>query len=144
MLGVRRPEGAACASGPAVCLSTISRRLRPLSEAVQLSHVARPLYGGMLWASALSHGAARSRPPGFGAGRGSVGRAMGVCAQARCETLIHPWSSSWRLNHQIHMLKRSSGVHSLGVRSAGSCCMQMLVAPCGFGATAKRLLVWRP
>ena len=72
--------------------STMLLRLRPLLQAVLLSHSARSLYGGMLRVSALGGGAARSRPPALGAGLGSVGGAMNVCAQPRCGTHMPPWS----------------------------------------------------
>ena len=134
------PGGLTCASGPAVYRSTISRRLGPLSRAVQISQAARLLYGGMLKVSALSCGAGRSRPPGLDVGTGSVGGAMSVCAQARCGTLIRPWSGWCRLSHQIHTSMRLSRVRSLGVKSAWSCRTQIRVGPCGKGPTAKRVL----
>ena len=62
---------------------------------------------------------------------------MRVCAQARCGTHTRPWSGWWRLNNEIHMSMKSSGVCSPGVQSAWSCPTQMVVAPCGRGGTAK-------
>ena len=77
-------------SAPGGYQSTMSLRLRPLSVAVLLSRSARPLYGGMLRALALGCGAARSRPPVLGAGLGSVGGAMRVCAKPSCGTNTPP------------------------------------------------------
>ena len=130
---------------PVVCMMhtyrfTISRSVRPLTQPIQLSRASRPRYGEMLRALALSCCAARSQPAAFSAGRGFVGGAMSVCAQARRETHTRSWSGWWRFNHQIHTSRRSSGVHSPGLRSAWNCRTQTLVAPCGGGAKAKRLL----
>ena len=88
--------------------STMLLRLRPLPRAVLLSHSAGSLYGGMLRVSALVGGAARSWPPVLGAGPGSVGGAMSLCAQPRCGTHMPPWFSWWVLNHQIHASIRLS------------------------------------
>ena len=52
----------------------------PLAGAVLLSDSARSLYSGMFRVLALGCVAACSRPPVLGAGLGSVGGAMSVCA----------------------------------------------------------------
>ena len=93
-------------------------RLRPLSRAALLSHSARSSYGGMLRVSAVGGRAARSRPQVLGAGLGSVGGAMSVCAQPRCGTHMPPWSGWWVLKHQIHVSTRSSVICVPGVTSA--------------------------
>ena len=60
--------------------------------------------------SAPGGGAARFRPPVLGAGLGSVGGAMSVCAQPRCGTHTPPRASWWVLNHQIYASTRSSEI----------------------------------
>ena len=113
-------------------------RLRPLSRAVLLSQSARTLYGGIWRLLALGCGAARSRPPALGAGLGSVGGAMSVCAKPTCGTHTPPWSGWLALNHQIHASTRSSAICVPGVTSAWSCRTKMsVVAACGRGTTAK-------
>ena len=82
----------------------------------------------------------RSRPPVLGAGLGSVGGAMSVCAQPRCRTLTPPWSGWWKLNHQIHVSTRSSAICIPGLTSAWNCRTAMSVdAACCSGTTAKSL-----
>ena len=111
-----------------------------MSGAVLLSHSARPMYGGIFRALALGRGAIRSRPPVLGAGLGSVGGAMSVCAQPRCGTHMPPLSGWMMLNHQIHVSTSSSAICILGMTSAWSCGTDVSVdMACGRGTTAKNL-----
>ena len=118
-----------------------------VAGAVLLSQSPGPLYGGMVRALALACGAAPSRPPVLGAGLGSVGGAMSVCAQPRCGTHTPPWCGWLKLNHQIHVSTRSSATCIPGLTSARSCRTEMLVAAaCGRGTTGKSpiwLTSWR-
>ena len=109
-------------------------RLRPLSRAVLLSQSARSLYGGVLRMLAPGCGAARSRPPVLGAGLGSLGGAMSVCAQPRFGTHTPPRSGWLMLNHQIDASTRLSAICVPGMTSAWSCRTKMsVVAACGRG-----------
>ena len=109
-------------------------------EVVHKGVVGRPLYGEMRRVSGLGGGAARSRPPVLGAGLGSVGGAMSVCAQPRCGTHAPPWAGCWVLNHQIHASTRSSEICVPGVTSAWSSRTKIsVVAASGRGTMAKSL-----
>ena len=135
-----RSRGRGAARAASGYSSAMFVRLCPLSRAVLLSHAARRSYSGMRRVSGLGGGAARSQPPVLGAGLGSVGGAMSVCAQPRCGTHTPPWAGWWVLNHQIHASTRSSEICVPGVTSAWSCRTKILVvAACGRGTTAKSL-----
>ena len=132
-------------SAPGGYHSTMSLRLRPLLGTVLLSQSARLLYGAMLRALALGCGAALSQPPVLGAGLGSVGGAMSVCAQLRCGTHTPPWSRWLKVNHQIPASTRLSAICIPGVTSASSYLTEISVdAACGTGTTAKSLFELTP
>ena len=125
-----RSRGRSAARAASGYRSAMSVRLRPLLRAVLLFHVARPLHGGMRRVSGLGGGVARSQPPVLGAGLGSVGGAMSVCAQPTSGTHTPAWAGWWVLNHQIHASTRSSKICVPGVTSDWSCRTKISVV-CG-------------